>query len=662
MSENEIPNWRTIYQAKQIEPKDLKSIIKFGSRIFIGTGCSEPLILTRELAEKQHQFVDCEIIHLLTLSDLDYFSSDASPSRFRHNTLSIIASDMIRKAVNAGKSDFTPIKSSEIPQLLKRRVISIDIALLQVSPPDQYGFCSLGTNVDINYSVAQVTKTLIVQINPEMPRTLGNTCIKMQDIDYFVYHKAPLIDYSLHFRRGKNQRYSDDLIAKMGRYFSRLIENRSTLNIGLGNLPPRIWRFLHDKQDLAVYSEVLPLTDDFFQLVQENVINCKKNVYPHIMTSFAIGSPAQFKKLHLNPFFEFHPMEYINNLMNIAKNHKLCSIYSAISVDLTGQITNHLPDSFYSGIGGEPDFIQGSSLSKGGKTIILLPSTTRDGKISRIVPTVNLSDIPACDVHYVVTEWGIARLAGKSIRHRALQLIGVAHPSFRKKLLEEAKELHYIYEDQILPVTSDGVVVIYPEHFEWQFQSKSESIIEFRPVKPTDEALIQRFFYQLDEKSRIYRFLAPRKVFSHEDTQLDVNIDYDTTMMIVGLYGDDKNQDNQEIITIGSYYKDPTGSSNFAEIAVAVASNWQRQGIGRHIFQRMIEVGLEKGVAGFIGEIAGENQAIISIIKNLPYKTTFENYSPEILGFSIDFRDRAEEKGIIEDQHDRYMKFKSHLM
>jgi RimJ/RimL family protein N-acetyltransferase len=379
------------------------------------------------------------------------------------------------------------------------------------------------------------------------------------------------------------------------------------------------------------------------------------------MTSFAVGSPAQLQKMHHNPFFEFHPMEYTNNTLRIAKNHKLCSIYSAISVDLTGQITNHLPDKFYSGIGGEPDFIQGSSLSKGGKTIILLPSTTRDGKISRIVPSVHLSDIPACDVHYVVTEWGIARLAGKSIRHRALQLIGVAHPSFRKELLEKAKELNYIYEDQMLPVTSDGVVVIYPEHFEWQFQTKSENIIEFRPVKPTDEALIQRFFYQLDEKDRIYRFLAPRKVFSHEETQISANIDYDTTMIIVGLFGDDKNQDNQEIITIGSYYKDPTGSSNFAEIAVTVASNWQKQGLGRHIFQRMIEVGLEKGLKGVFGEIAGENQAMVKIIKNLPYKATFENYGDEVLGFSIDFRDRAEPKGIIEDQHDPYMKFKMHL-
>ncbi|MHA1584455.1 MAG: GNAT family N-acetyltransferase [Promethearchaeota archaeon] len=645
-----IDTWRKDFHDREIQPEELSTLIKPGSNIFIGTGCSEPLILTKELVHHKWQWADCKLFHFLTLSNQKYFSKE-NPTSFRHNTFSIIGSAQIREAVNSGLSDFTPVKTSEIPVLLRKGIILIDVALIQISPPDQHGFCSLGINVDIIKAVIEVAKTIIAQINPKMPYTNGNTLIKLRKVSHFIYQDTPLLSYE-----NKASKQEEGVIQRIGSYFSRLINDGTTLNIGLGKIPPRCWEFLSEKKDLAIYSEVVVLTKKLIECVESDVINCEKNTYPHIMTSFVLGPSKLYNYINQNAFFEIHPTEFINNIRNIAKNVKICSIYSAIAVDLTGQITNHLHNQFYSGIGGEHDFIQGTSIAEGGKTIIVLQSIAKNGKISRIVPIVEQSSIPACDVHYVITEWGIAQLGGKSIRERALQLIGIAHPKFRKELIKEAKKLHYIYEDQLLPSSVDGIVAVYPEKYESKFQTKSKGMISIRPVKFTDESLIQHLYYHLKPHDRLLRFLSPRKIFPHKETQILINVDYTKTFMLIALTGRDE---TQEIIGAGSYCVVP-GGNNMAEIAVTIDANWQHQGIGTYFFEKMIEIAQENQILGLCGDYMSENSAITAILKHLPYRISFEYYET-IISFSFRFADKVDHSKNHLNIQDPFMEYKVNL-
>ncbi len=610
----------------KISLEDLNHIIKPGYRIFLGTACSEPYVFTKELTHNKYRWTDCEIVHLLTLTEQKLFS-DTFPTRFRHNILSLIGSAQSRHAVNTGKSDFTPIRTSEIPDLLEREILKIDVAMVQMSPPDEYGYCSLGINVDINKKMVEHAKIVIAQINPQMPATRGDSSVKVDQIDYYIEEDTPLIEFKIEYNEKQLE-----IINKICQYASRLIEDGTTLNFGLGKIPLKIFAHLQNKKDLGIYTESLVMTDEFFDLISKNIITCKLNHYPQVMCAFVLGEKHHYEKIHQNPFIKLYPTEFINNVDNIIKNHQLTSLYSAIAVDLTGQITNHLENKFYSGIGGENDFIEGTSRSPEGKTIILIPSTTSDGSKSRIVPVISRSTLPASDVHYIITEYGLARLTGKSIRQRAIQLIAIAHPKFRKSLLQEAKKMHFVYPDQMIPLTRDGNVVVYPEEYEWMYTTKSGGIVKFRAIKPTDEALLQRFFYHQDEKTRILRYLTPKKTLTHEESQIEVNIDYDTIMVVVGLVGD---EDAQEIIAVTSYYLDPEGKFNIAEIAIMISKEWQNQGLGFHLFSKMCEIAREKGVDALIGDFMKANISIEKILQKLPYSVEIEVLD-ETFEFKID--------------------------
>ncbi|MBN2156754.1 MAG: GNAT family N-acetyltransferase [Candidatus Lokiarchaeota archaeon] len=611
---------------EKITLEDLSRIIKPGFRIFLGTGCSEPYIITKELTHDKYRWTDCEIVHLLTLTEQKFFS-DSFPTRFRHNTLSLIGSAQTRHAVNTGKSDFTPIRTSEIPDLLERGVLKIDVAMVQLSPPDEYGYCSLGINVDINKKMVEYAKIIIAQINSQMPSTRGDSTVRIDQLDYIIEENTPLVEYKNEYSPSQS-----NIIDKICSYTARLIEDGATLNFGLGKIPLKIFSHLQNRKDLAIYTESLVMTDALFDLISKNVITCKLNHYPKVMCAFALGEKRHYQRVHNNPFIKFYPTEFINNVDNIIKNHKLISIYSAIAVDLSGQITNHLEDKFYSGIGGENDFIEGTSRTPGGKTIIVIPSTTSDGEKSRIVPIISRSTIPASDVHYIITEYGIARLTGKPIRQRAIQLIAIAHPKFRKSLLQQAKKMHFVYPDQLIPLTRDGNVVVYPEEYEWIYSTNSGNMVKFRAIKPTDEALLQRFFYQQDERSRILRYLTPKKTLTHEESQIEVNIDYDTNMVIVGLVGD---EDAQEIIAAASYYLDPEDNTNIAEVAIMISKEWQNQGLGHHMFSKMCYIAHEKGLNALIGEFMKTNIGVDKMLKNLPFPVEMKDFD-ETFEFIID--------------------------
>jgi len=616
--------WQRAHKDKEIRPEKLYKFIRPGNRIFIGSGCSEPVVLTEQLVDNKHRFTDCELIHFLTLSDNKFFD-DNEPSLFRHHAL--FTGSSIRDAVNQGKADYIPISLSDIPRLIKSGRLRIDVALVQVSPPDRYGFCSLGINVDINRTVVNEAKTVIAQINSSMVRTTGDSFIKLSDIDFFVLHDSPVIEFSYP--------EVDEISDRIGMYCSRLVENGSTLQFGIGAIPNSVLSHLGDKKDLAVYSEVL--SDSVINLIETGVVNCRNNIYPHVMTSFVMGSKRLYDFVDNNPFIEFRSTEFINNILNISSNRKLASINGALSVSITGQVnSDSIGSMIYSGVGGQLDFTRGAAMSEGGKPIICLPSIASDGRSSRIVATLEPGSgvvIPRSDVHYVVTEWGVAYLHGKSIRDRVLQMVGIAHPKFRRQLLEQAKKMHFIYEDQLLPETHDGVVVVYPEQYEWSYETKDRDRIFFRPVKPTDERMLQEMYYNLDPRDRVLRFFAAKSEFTHKETQASVNVDYDSVFAIAGLLGEQK---NQKIICLGSYYLNP--SNNMAEIAFTVTKDFRNQGLTKHMLKRLIEVAREKGVKGFTGEVLKINAPMMGILKKLPYDLRVEADS-EAFMFSFNFDD-----------------------
>lgn len=621
-----LDDWRKDYHFKEIQLNRLTDFIKPGQRIFIGSGCSEPQSLTAELIKKQNRISDCEIIHFLTLGKNKFFSI-YEPSLFRHNALFI--GETMRDAIVEGKADYTPIMLSDIPKLFKSGRKPIDVALIQVSPPDKFGWVSLGINVDINKSVVNVAQLVIAQINPNMPRTMGDSFVHMSQINKWVYVDEPLIEATY--------QEPDETAHKIGNNIAKLVENGSTIQMGIGQVPNAVIKFLMDKKDLSVFSEVF--SDGVIDLVEAGAINTEqiRTGRSKIMTSFVMGSNRLYRWIDNNPFVEFRTTEYMNNPFNIAQNDKQVSINAALTVDLTGQVnSDSIGNQFYSGIGGQADFERGAALSQGGKPIMTLPSTTADQSKSRIVPVLDEGAgvvLPRGDVHYVVTEWGYAYLHGKSIRERALLLIGIAHPKFRPWLLDEAKRLKYIYEDQMLPVTQDGIVVIYPELYESEYETPMGGKVFFRPIKTTDERMLQDLYYSLSMGDRVLRFFTPQKSFPHKQTQPKVNIDYETTMVIVGLLG---TEPNQKIIAIGSYYLQR--DINMAEIAFTVSDDYRNMGLTKYLIERLIRIAKEKGVYGFNGEVLPENKPMIHILQRLPYNVQFNNYEGEMV-FKFRFDD-----------------------
>lgn len=630
MGHFDITNWRENSKAKEITPADLENIITPGFRIFFGSGCSEPLYLTQELAKDTYRWNDCQILHFFSLSDQEYFD-ELKPTSLRHNTLSIVGSKKLRDAINEGHSDFTPIPSSEIPRMLrgKRQRIYIDVALLQVSPPDENGYCSLGINVDINKTMVDMARIVIAQINPQMPRTMGNSFIRFDEIDYFCFKDMPLIEYDPYkFGSGIESPEQSATLDKIAEHVSQLIENGSTLNLGIGKLCYRLPQHLMHKKNLAIYSEVLP--ESVMDLILNDVVTCKHNHYPHVMTSLALGSKKFYQFLQNNPFIEFHSTEFLVNIQRIARNNKMCSIYSALKVDTLGQATNDLRSTIYEGTGGESDFMTGSNLSERGRCIVALPSTTKSGK-SRILPLLSYEPVSlrAIDVHYVITEYGIAYLRGKSVRERILQMIGIAHPDYRQELLDQAKKMNKIYKDQQIPTTQDGVVIIYPDSI-WDYHPNKDQTFHFRAVQPTDEREVQDLYYRLSPDDRVSRFFTFMRKFDHKLTQSRVVCDYQNSYVIVGMVG---NMEEKNIICVGEYYlRKDTG---LVEIALTVDKEYRNLGIGSFLLQKLIEIAQEKGFVGICGDVLMGNQSMIHLLKSLPYNTVFRGQ-----GTSMEFYTR----------------------
>ena len=437
------PVWVEKYKSKVVTADEAVKVISSGDKVVIQPGGSAPMHLINAMVNRKEELYGVDVYHILVVGDLPYMKPGME-KHFRHKAFFIGANT--RKAVNEGRAEFIPIFLSEVTLLFKNGIITPDVAMINVSPPDEFGFCSYGIDVGNIITPAEKSKVVIAQINHNMPRALGNSFIHINKIDYIVEQDAPLMELPQ-----VDPNASSDIIKvydKIGHNVSELIEDGATIQMGIGAIPDSVLKYLHDRKNLGVHTEMF--SDGIVQLVEEGIITGEeKTLHPgKIIAGFVLGTKQAYNFVDNNPIIEFHPQEYVNDPFIIAKNKKMVAINSAIEIDLTGQVcSDSIGTKFYSGIGGQVDFIRGAAHSEGGKAVIALPSTTKDGKVSRIVPTLKPGAgvvTSRGDVRFVVTEYGVAQLFGKTIQERAKELIKISHPKFRDELTEFAKKNYYI--------------------------------------------------------------------------------------------------------------------------------------------------------------------------------------------------------------------------
>jgi len=613
---------------KLVNAQEAVSKINRGSRVFIGTGCGEPQKLIKAMV-KDEQLQDIMIYQMLS-STLSNFIKDESFSRRFLLKLFFISSHM-REAAFEGKIDYIPSYLSQIPRLFASQRIGLDVALIQVSPPDKFGYCSLGVSVDITRSGMENAGMVIAQVNPMMPRTWGDSFVHVDDIDYLVEYKEPIVEALPTIK-------DNEIASRIGFYISQLVDDGATIQIGFGNLPFSILKYLDKKKDLGVHTQLI--TDAFLPLFEKNVItNKKKTLIPgRVVTSLCMGSEKIYRFVDNNPMFYFRSSEFVNDPTVIARNDNLISISSALEVDLTGQVcTDSMGHLFYSGIGDQVDFLRGSAMSKGGFSIIALPSTAQNEKVSRIVSHLSEGAGVATtrgDVNFVITEYGIAELQGKGIYQRVMELAQIAHPKFRRKLIEAAKKHHYIFSDQLPPSEDD---LIFLEKYKSSFTLKNGKTIEFRPILPSDEFGFRNFFYSLQEKTIYFRFFYKMKLFSHEILQKQwASVDYRKNMSIIGLV---QKRGHKEIMAIGSYAMEENGR---AEVAFVVSEDYQSMGICSYLLEMLEKIAKENGYSGFSATVLRENSAMIRVFKKRYPNLKTSMLGGNNVGIYMDFEDTSE--------------------
>ncbi len=610
MGSSELLNgFRSRYRRK-FEPLDtVFAHIRRGNRIFIGTGCGEPRHLVNTLvayvAAHPKALSGAELFHVWSLGVAPY-TDDRFKDNFRHN--SFFVADATRDAVNRGAADYTPVFLSNVPDLFRSRLIPVDVALVQVSTPDAHGFMSLGISVDIVKAAVESASLVVAQINPRMPRVHGDTFVHIDDIDFAMPFEEPLFEI--------DETPQTSVSERIGEYIARLIEDGDTLQVGYGSVPNAVLGNLRDKRDLGIHSELL--TSGVVELMRGGVVNNSRKSLNRdkAVAAFCMADGDTYEFLNDNPAVEFHPIDYTNDPRLIARQKNMTAINSALEIDLTGQASaESVRGTFFSGVGGQSDFMRGACLAPGGKTILAIPSTADNGKVSRIVPALESGTgvtLHRGDVHYVVSEYGIAYLHGKNIRERAMELISIAHPDFQGELIREAKDRNLIYRDQAFIPGRKGH---YPDELErFQHLKKSGLDILLRPVKISDEPLVKDFFYSLSDKSLYRRFMSARTDIPHERLQDFVVIDYTREMIVLATIG---GEHNEKVLGIGQYGLDEI--SHTAEVALAVRDEYQNMKIGTTLLEYLYELARKRGLHGFTAEVLTENDPMMRVFENMGF-------------------------------------------
>ncbi|MEW6071326.1 MAG: GNAT family N-acetyltransferase [Planctomycetota bacterium] len=591
-------DWRAKYAERETTPDDAVRRIPRGKHIQLSSGAAVPTALVAALGRNAAHFADNTIVHLMTFGPA-YHVAPEFQEHFRHNAFFIGAN--VRSAVHEGRADYTPVFLSRIPALIRARRMPVEVVLVQCTPPDKFGYVNLGVSVDIMLAGLDTAALAIAEINPHVPTVHGAGYVPMERFDHWIYNDAPLVEHE--------SPPPDEVSMEIGRNVSTLIENRSTLQLGIGAIPDATLLALGEKGDLGLWTEMF--SDGVLELIERGVITGKhKTTHPgKVSASFTFGTRKLYDFIDRNPMFTFHPSDYINDPVRISQQHRMIAVNSALEVDLTGQVcADSIGTKFYSGIGGQVDFIRGASMCPGGKPIIALPSTAKSGEVSRITATLTEGAgvvTSRGDVRFVVTEYGIADLLGKSIRERAVALISIAHPDFRAELLAAAKGRHYVFEDQVEPRGR------YPREVERAIETRAGRRVLLRPVKATDEPALVQFFYALSDNTIYKRFLRVMKGVSHAELQYFVDVDYQESLALI-LETQEPDQD-PAVIGVAQYFLDR--ASGFAEVAFIVKDEWQGQGLGRILFEELLHQAQANGIRGFTANVLFENRVMMHLFQ-----------------------------------------------
>lgn len=584
-----------------------QALLKSGDRLFIGSNTAVPNALMESLIQDAADIVDLEIVHIANFSACKWATKEFA-DRFKVNTF-FIHSDNVRIAVDDGRADYTPCFLSEVSQLFNDETLPLDVALIMVAPPDELGYCSLGTSVDIVMSAARSAKHIVAQVNPNMPQTCGHSFLHISEFSACVTHPEPMPV----LQKAEPSKITE----RIGQYVSLLIDNGATLQLGIGTIPEAVTHYLDNHKDLGVHSEMI--SDGVMYLMRKRIVsNRKKTFHPgKTVTSFCAGSEDLYKFVEQNPHVEFYPSSYVNKPTNIAKNDNMISINSALQIDLTGQVVaDSIGHDFYSGIGGQVDFVSGASMSKGGKSIIALPATAKDKSVSRIVAELDPGSgvvTSRGNVDYVVTEFGIARLRGKSIRERALELIRIAHPAFREELLDAVRKHLWVPDYQLrypTDIAELGDMQIIP------VEIKGEKFY-LRPLNPADERRLQEFFYSHTKETLRLRYNSVPQAMTREKSCDLVSVDQTKDLALTIA----KQQGSSIVIeAVGRYYLYP--QDNACEVAFVTRETQQGKGMAKLLLNKMIDIAKRRDLTRMFALVKTENTPMLSVFDQFGFKRT----------------------------------------
>lgn len=620
--------WADSYVEKRCSAKQAIKKIRQGQRVFIGSACGEPQALVRCLAENAVEFSGLEIVRMMSmesapLSEIADKTQDASLN-IRNIYLGSASIDTLAR----NKRFITPMNMSDVPVLFKSRKMPINVAIIQVSPPDDFGWMSLGVSVDVTQAGAQSADYVIAQVNSRMPRVMGHSFIHVNEVDAIVEHDEELLAIE--------PPVQSEIAAQIGKNISRLIEDGSTLQVGLDAASQATVQALINKNDLGLHSQYL--TVDVMHLYAKGVINNRKKGFNDgkLVASAAVGTHNLYEFLHDNPGIEFYPSDYVNDPFIIGQHNRMVSMNVARSIDLTGQVTAEAAaQTLYAGVSGIPDFVRGAKRSKGGRSIIFLPSTTPDGKKSTIIPMTEGVPVvvPRGDVHWVATEYGTANLFGKSMQERVMAMITIAHPDFRDELMSAAKEMGVIGKERTL---GEAVRAVYPVGLE-DCIVRDDKKITIRPAKPMDERRIQEHYYRLEKKDVFSRFFHDKKSFNRSDLENKSHIDYIKDLTLIGVVGE---VGFDEVIAVAEYLL--IVEENMAEVAFSVSSEYQGKGLGTTFIKKLAEAARSNGISGLVAYTVPGNKAMINLFKTLPYKVK-TRIEDDALVLSCKFNELKEE-------------------
>jgi len=602
MASKPVPSYSMISASEAVRK------VRNGDRVYIGSNCGEPQTLVKALFDRREELAGVDIVHLLTAGIAPYAGQEHL-EHFRHQALFI--GHNVRQAAREGAVDYIPVFLSEIPRLFKNGQLPLDVAMVSVTPPDAHGFCSLGVSVDLGLAACRHANYVIAEIQPGMPHTHGDSYLHVSEIDAFVDAEFPMLELK--------QEPTDDTARAIARHIADLIEDGATMQMGIGAIPNAVLELIGDKNDLGIHTEMF--SDGIVAALERGNITCIRKTHRtgKVVASFCMGSTKLYEMLDNNPFFDFRPSEYVNDPFIIAQNERMVAINSAIEIDLTGQIcSDSIGHRFYSGFGGQVDFIRGASRSKFGKPIIALPSTAKNGEISRIVPMLKpgagvVTSRADVHLHYVVTEYGAAYLHGKPVRERVLSLIRIAHPKFRDELLAQAKELGYVPKEQ------PALATRYPDELVKRERLASGELVTLRPIRPTDESGLKEHFYSLGEESIYRRFGSKIKALARATLQQLVNVDYKLHMAILVTAAEGE---GELVVASGRYYVNQT--TNFAEFAIAVRDDWQGKGVGTLLFNQLVEAAKLAKLRGLEAWVQADNTKMMHVIMKSGFKVETE--------------------------------------